>query len=413
MIEPVKYKYSLALMTEKGRQYDISDYVENLGWEEPKKQLAARISFTAKNDKTSKGRISSLAKPGCYVGILYSYHNGKKAEAVRGKIVEWNPSAKASGEQLRVKAYDCLYDLQESSDNIYFSSGVGTKSAITQILNSWSIPLGKYEGPDVSHGKLLYPNKKLGTVLLEILEEAKKKGAQEALLRGVKEKVHVLSFGGNTKVYHFEEMGNLTSVSHKISTVGMVTRVKVLGEEDDDERRPVEATVDGQTKYGIRQKIYTRGKEESLEEAKKAGQEILEEEGKPDEEITIKTMDIPAIRKGDMIHLKSSTGTGFYFVISASHDCDGGTMEMELKKAVFKEQASSGKKQYQVGDIVAFKGGTHYVSSYPDARGYPVGAGRAKITIAGGSGKAHPWHLVTENWNETHVWGWVDDGSFE
>lgn len=29
------------------------------------------------------------------------------------------------------------------------------------------------------------------------------------------------------------------------------------------------------------------------------------------------------------------------------------------------------------------------------------------------SGKAHPWHLVTENWGQTHVWGWVDEGSFD
>lgn len=71
------------------------------------------------------------------------------------------------------------------------------------------------------------------------------------------------------------------------------------------------------------------------------------------------------------------------------------------------------RESYDVGDIVNFHGGKHYVSSYPDARGYSVGAGKAKITIKGGSGKAHPWHLVTQNWNQTHVWGWVDDGSFD
>lgn len=414
MLEPIKYKYKTVIMTEKGKQCDISDYIENLGWEEQEKQLAARISFTAKNDKTSKGRISSLAKPGCYVGLLYSYNNRKNAEAMRGKIVEWNPSAKASGEVLKIKAYDCLYDMQESSDNIYFSSGVGTKSAITQILKSWKIPIGKYAGPDVTHSKLRYPNEKLGSAILKILDEAKKKGANQAVLRSIKNKVNVLSFGSNTKIYHFSETENLTSVSHKISTVGMVTRVKVLGEEDDDERRPVEATVDGKTEYGIRQKIYNRGKDESLDEAKKEAKEILAEDGKPKDELTVKSMDIPVIRKGDMIHLKSSTGTGFYFVIAISHDCDSGTMEMDLKKAAFKDKDKSAKKkQYQVGDVVNFKGGTHYVSSYPNAQGYSVGAGKAKITKANGSGKAHPWHLVTENWNETHVWGWVDDGTFE
>ena len=71
------------------------------------------------------------------------------------------------------------------------------------------------------------------------------------------------------------------------------------------------------------------------------------------------------------------------------------------------------KKTYKVGDVVNFHGGKHYISSYPGAKGYNVSAGRAKITIANGSGKAHPWHLVYENWSETHVYGWVDDGSFD
>ena len=56
MLEPVRYKYAVILLTEKNQQYDISDFISNLTWEEPEKELASRISFTAKNDKTSKGR---------------------------------------------------------------------------------------------------------------------------------------------------------------------------------------------------------------------------------------------------------------------------------------------------------------------------------------------------------------------
>ena len=36
---------------------------------------------------------------------------------------------------------------------------------------------------------------------------------------------------------------------------------------------------------------------------------------------------------------------------------------------------------------------------------------KAKITIIN-KGSAHPYHLVTEGWSRTHVWGWVDEGSF-
>lgn len=103
--------------------------------------------------------------------------------------------------------------------------------------------------------------------------------------------------------------------------------------------------------------------------------------------------------------------------VTTSIDENGTKMQIELRRIQERlkppvEEAAP-KKSYEVGDIVQFKGGTHYVSSYPDAKGYSVSAGPAKITIADGSGKAHPWHLITENWGETHVWGWVDDGTFE
>ena len=89
-------------------------------------------------------------------------------------------------------------------------------------------------------------------------------------------------------------------------------------------------------------------------------------------------------------------------------------MVLEKKKKIVKLMTTKAKKKtYKVGDVVNFHGGKHYISSYPGAKGYNVSAGRAKITIANGSGKAHPWHLVYENWSETHVYGWVDDGSFD
>lgn len=418
MINPMKYKYLVAIMTADKKAYDITQFVEDVSWEEGEDQLAARISFSAKNDKTSKGRISSLAKPGCYAALLYSYNGGKNAEATRGKIVEWNPSARTSGEKFKVKAYDVLYDLQESQDHVYFSAGVKTKSAIVQVLKRWGIKVASYSGPNVKHGKLAYKSEKLGTVVVKILKEAKKKGGIEACLRAVKMNVTVVGFGTNKTVYHFEETQHLTEVNHKISTTGMVTRVKIIGKANDDGCSPVEATVDGKTSYGIRQKIVSRGTNDTLDEAKKEAREILADDGKPKEEITIKLPDIPIIRKGDKIHLKTaSISAGYYIVISATHDVDKMLMTLGLKKAPAAKKSSGNKKakatSYDVGDIVNFHGGKYYDRSYPDARGYSAGAGKAKITIKGGSGKAHPWHLVTQNWNQTHVWGWVDDGSFD
>ena len=418
MINPMKYKYLVAIVAQNKKAYDITQLVENVEWEEGENQLASRISFTAKNEKTAKGQISSLVKPGCYVGLLYSYNGGKKAEAVRGKVVEWNPSAKMSSEILKIKAYDVLYDLQESQDNIYFSSGTKTKNAISQLLKKWGVKIAFYSGPNVKHGKLLYKTEKLGTVIVKILKDARKKGGCDAVLRSEKLKVSVIGYGSNSTVYHFEEKQHLTEVNHKISTTGMVTRVKIIGKQKKNRAVPVQATVSGKTEYGIRQKIITRSKGTSLKAAKKEAKTVLEDEGKPKDTISIKLPDIPVIRKGDKIHLKtSSISAGYYCVISVTHNIDDMMMTLGLKRAsdckMADDEAETPAKTYHVGDIVNFHGGKYYSSSNSKSKGSSAAAGKAKITKKSGSGKKHTWYLTTQNWKKSKVHGWVDSGSFD
>lgn len=80
-----------------------------------------------------------------------------------------------------------------------------------------------------------------------------------------------------------------------------------------------------------------------------------------------------------------------------------------------KPKPQPAKKSYKVGDIVNFHGGTHYYSSYANARGYSARAGKAKITLGpdcAGNGKAHPWHLIHTD-STSNVYGWVDEGTFD
>lgn len=412
MIDVAKIKYSLMIMTESGTQYDIKDYVENLGWEENDGELAVRTSFAVKNEETSEGLISTLAKPGCLVAV-FAEHESTNDEVARGYITDWKPTVSGSKDKFDVVCYDELYNLQESQDYVYYSSGIGTKSAITKIFNDWGIPMDKYEGPDVTHGKLAYKTKMLAEVLLDILEDAKKKGGGAAMIRASKGKTSVLGWGSNETVYHFEA-DNVKVASHKMSTSGMLTRVKVIGQEDKEGRSSVEALVNGLTEYGIRQKIYVRGKDDSVSDAQLAAQDIINEKGQVKEEISVQSPDVPFIRKGDMVHVTVGTLEDYYFVIGIRHDADIGSMTMDLKKAVTQtvENSQAAEKSYNVGDVVTFKGGTHYVSSYPGSKGYSARAGKAKITIKDGSGKAHPWHLIHVD-GESNVYGWVDDGTFE
>ncbi|UVY50349.1 MAG: Prophage endopeptidase tail [Bacteriophage sp.] len=415
MIDVANIKYRLVVMTEDKKQYNIKEFVENLGWEENDGELAVRISFTAKNDQTSAGLISSLAKPGCLVGVFAS-HGSIDEEVARGYITDWKPTLSGSKDKFDVTCYDELYNLQESQELIYYSSGIGTKSAITKIFDDWQIPMDKYEGPDVTHGKLAYKTEMLSDVLLDILDDAKKKGGGSAMIRAAKGKVSVIEWGSNTTVYHFEA-DNTKQVSHKKSTSGMITRVKIIGQEDDDGRSSVEAVVNGLTKFGVRQKIYIRGKDDSVSDAQSAAQEIIDEKGQVKEDITVQAPDIPFIRKGDLVHMTVGTLKDYYYVKGIRHDADSGSMTMDLKKAVTEVVKNNQvtKKSYNVGDIVYFKGGTHYVSSWPGSKGYPAKAGKARIHLGPnckGNGKAHPWSLIHID-SSSNVYGWVDEGTFE
>lgn len=420
MIDLSKIEYRVAVINEKGKQYNIKDYIHNLGWEENENEISVRISFTARNDKTSKGYLSSIIKPGCLVGIFASDGRSLDEEVARGYVETWNPVKKSSEHNLECTCYDELYRLQKSQDNRYFPSGTGTKSALQSIFDDWKIPQGSYKGPNASHGKSVYNNKYLSDIMLELLDDAVKKGEVKCIIRAAKGYTSVIPRGSNKTVYVFKA-NNTKSVSRSISLANLITRVKVVGQADDDGKRSVDATLNGKTKYGIRQRIYTRGSDETLNDANAAAQEILNGEGKIERKISVQSPDVPFIRKGDLVYIMNGAVSDYYYVQSIQHEADTYSMTMELEKArqevVSADDGNSGnagtqKKEYNVGDIVNFHGGTHYVSSYPDARGYNARAGTAQITIKNGSGNAHPWHLIHTD-SASNVYGWVDDGTFD
>lgn len=416
MIDLSRIKYRVVVMDEAGNQYNIKDFIQNLGWEENENEISVRSSFTARNDKTSKGYLSSIIKPGCLVGIFATDGGTLDEEVARGYVETWNPVEKNSGNNLKCTCYDELYKLQKSQDNRYYPSGTGTKSALQGIFDDWEIPQGEYNGPNASHGKTVCNNKYLSDIMLDFLDDAVKRGEEKCMIKATKGYTSVVPWGSNETVYVFR-VDNTQSFSQAISTANLITRVKVVGQADDDGKRSVDATLNGEIKYGIRQRIYTRGSDETLSDANSAAQEILDGEGKVEKEMTVQSPDVPFIRKGDLVYIMSGSVSDYYYVKSIQHNADAYSMAMELEYAEPEKAGGSGesapeKKDYQVGEIVNFHGGTHYISSYPGAKGYSARAGKAKITIKDGSGKAHPWHLIHTD-SGSNVYGWVDDGTFD
>jgi hypothetical protein len=401
-IDITKLKYKLILVTATGKQLDITKVSEDLGWEEGEAELAMRISFTTHNAKHNGERLSSIAKPGSIVAIIADWGTSSE-EVARGTIQEWEPGLEGSlTDTFGVLAYDELFNLQQSQDNRYYSAGTGTKAAITGIFKDWGVPIEKYDGPDVAHAKTLYKNEFLSDICIQLLEDAEKKGAPKCVIRSNRGKVSVIPKGSNKTIYHFDEDSNATLTRDKISTVDLITRVKVVGKEDSEGRQPVEAVLDGLTQYGIRQSIQNRSEDDTLAAAKSAAQDTLDEFGKPTRTIVLEAPDVPTIRKGDKVHVKAGTLNGYYITKSVRHDAANRSMSMEIEPeeaANTKPQTGSttGSSTFNKGDSVILNGAV-YVDSYGNGKGRTFSNRKCKITIKVDTSRPCPYHVDGIGW---------------
>ena len=125
MIDLSKIAYRLTVMDSGGKQYNIKEFVTGLGWEENKNEISVRTSFTAKNDKTSAGRLSELIKPGweylnTHGGSDPLYEDGFNMNIVRNHIIY---DKRKCQEELEEKDYPKEYfrETPPQVDNYYMA----------------------------------------------------------------------------------------------------------------------------------------------------------------------------------------------------------------------------------------------------------------------------------------------------
>ncbi len=411
MVDMATVRYKVIAIDGKKNKHNITDFLEDLAWEEGKGEISMRITFATRNGVEEGTHFKDVVKVGTSIRVLARHGSGKYVQVASGMVMVKNHVFQSRLHDHKYTCYDGLYNLQKSQDNFYFKSGTGTKARIKNVLGKWKIPIGRYEGPDKKHGKKKYQNKYLSDIIMDILDDAEKKGGKRCILRMSAGKAEVVPFGGNNDIYMFlSKCATAAERSYDISDV--ITRVRIVGTSKDGKKSKAEATLDGVTKYGIRQRIYTRGSDESAADAKKAAQEILNESGHMKKGATVRSPDVPYIRKGDMVCVDIGVVSGYYYVLGIQHDAGTSSMTMELEPAdknkVSKNKVSA-STSYKAGDVVNFQGGKHYVSS-TSSKGYHAKAGKARITQKNSSGK-HPYHLIHAD-SKSNVYGWVDSGTF-
>lgn len=300
-------------------KYDVSGCVESISFSEGKKQFSKSVEITLANAQAGSVRLSGIFKVRDRV-FIYADDGEKKDEVWRGFI--WTRPYKSSADErkLSLKGYDNLIYFQESEESEFFSSGKSTKDIMISLCTKWGVSLD-YSYESITHSKLALRGALSDIITSDILDLVKDRTGKKYTILSDKDVMWVKQVGQNSTVYKIEAGKNAIRTTSSCTMDGMITKVIILGKADKQDRRPVEATVEGETsKYGTLQKIITRDENTTLADSKKEGDSIIKEDGKPKWEYEVEAPDIPWIRKGDKVDVRAGDLTGFFIVTGIDRD---------------------------------------------------------------------------------------------
>lgn len=329
MIEANQISYQLVGLTADGRRLQLAEAIKELEWEEQPEELAVRLTATLQNTELGGQWLHELLPLNAKLFLYVDMGSGQQ-EIFRGSILRTQYQVDPLP-QFVLTAYDPLIYLAKSTDDRFYAAGTTARTIITDIAKAWEIPLGTIEGPDVALSKQVFRSERLSQMIDSVLKEAKKRGSGKYIARANLNTIDIVKQGGNSPVYVFYE-DNISFAEDSQSIENLVTRVKILGAADDNERRPVEAQVDGRTEFGIFQEILSGSEYDTPAAAKEAAQDILDERGKPEKTRKIETIDIPVLRRGDRVRIEAGTLNGYYVVSGVSHNASKRAMTMEVEE---------------------------------------------------------------------------------
>lgn len=396
--------YTVYLISESGGQYNLDKTVTALTWEEQEGQLAQKATLTVAADDSAVN-LRSLLKLNRAIRIYCDWGEGKKM-VFEGFVWEWSYQ---HGQQkaLSVTVYDPMIKLQQSKDHKYFSAGMDTKAIIGSICGDLGVGVSYKWVHSITHEKKVFNADAISDMILELLEEVRLQTGSPYIALYRNGGLEINAYGTNTAMYKFGG-DNTISTSDTLSMNDLVTRVKVIGKADDDDRSSVDAVLDGNLDFGLLQEIVTRDSDKDLGTAKAEAQTILKERGQPEETIMVTSPDLPFIRKGDAVEMNAGNLIGVFYVLGVSHNAATRQMTMTLMRQPGGSAAGSsndsgssdsseGSGEYEVGDAIILNGPV-YNDSYGNGKGRTFTDYKSTITIKVSMERACPYHVGQVGW---------------
>lgn len=331
MLDLSQVKYRVTCVTSDGKQLDLTPISTGLGWSDGAKELAAKIQLKVAICEIGHQNITAIVKPFVTVIIFADIGNGF-VEIVRGKVQKISVVETNRDFYLSVEAADEAGELRKTQHDFYFTDGHTSTAILKEVLNKFNVH-AEINVKDIKHSKKVYRKKYLCDIIEDVLKDIRESGGGEYFVRATGGTIEIVKRGENQNVWHFDIADNLIKISESIDASKTVTGAKVIGKSKDEGHPSIEQTVNGRSELGARRIIYERPCVESSGEAHKVAKKILDEQGEPKRKVTIEAPDIPTLRKGDKIRVKSSLSTSFYHVKSIRHNCVNRTMSLELDYA--------------------------------------------------------------------------------
>lgn len=311
-------------------KYNLTAAVISINLSDQENQMAQSASIKIVNIMANKQKLSDLIKARQRV-FIYANDGDKNEEVFRGWVWTILGIQDTGGNDLEIKAYDNLIYLQESDDSQYFAKGKKTSTVMQSICKSWGISLN-YTYKSITHDKLVLRGTLSNIITSDILDVVKDRTGKKYVVISKKDIMYVSAVGSNATIYNIAAKSNVIRVRSEQSMDGMITKVKVLGSANKKTKKlPVKATVTGNTsKYGTLQKLIDKTDDISLSDAKKQAQYMIDDKGSPSNSYIVETSDIPWIRKGDLVYLKSDDISGYFITKSIDRDISNKSKMMTL-----------------------------------------------------------------------------------
>lgn len=403
----------IGLIIFKGEHgYDISQLVETIKWKGRKGTASRSLSVTLIDDDGYKHARSGIDVEEGHQ-CMFTY-NGE--ELFRGIIMSQSQTNK---KRMQFTAYDNGIYLSNNKDTFCYENKTAS-DVFRDCCNRFGLPMGEvascgYKIPELTKSK---------TTAWDAIADALSLDFDATGIRhfvsSSKGKLSLLTRRENILQWVIEVGQNLSTYTYSRSIEKIKTRVKMVSKEGTTVAEKSKAELE--KKIGVFQEVDQPDESLTTAQVNDLIASILDEKSTPERTLSVEAVGIPEVISGVgvFIIIPELELSRTFYVDEDTHTFKDNAHTMQLKLNYASDigkddkttEEEAPKKDYKKGDVVQFKGGKHYVSSTASkAASTGLSPGPAKITYTN-PGSAHPWHLVTEDWATTHVWGWVDDGSF-